>query len=598
MSDKKTKSRNEISEEFKWDLSLMYSDEKIWEDDLATARSLAQGFTKYAGKLQDANVLATAFEEKDKAWRMLEKAYVYARMKKDEDNTDAKYQSMSERAQSIASQMSADMAFFTPELMAVPTEELLNAVSNEERLKVYAHAIKDMIREKSHILTEAEERLMAQFSEITSAPNSIFTMINNADIKFGNVKDEDGEEVELTHGKYIGFLESSNRDVRRDAFKTMYGAFIKQKNTIAATYNYSVKTDVTNAKIRKYDSALDAALSSDNIKDDVYTNLIDTVHSGLDTMHGYVELRRKALGLDEVRMYDMYTPLVKVPNKKIEYKDGVEMIKRALTPLGQEYIDIMSKGFEARWIDVYETPNKRSGAYSFGCHDSAPYILLNYHGKLKDVSTVAHEMGHSMHSYFSRKEQPYVYSGHSIFTAEVASTVNESLLIEHMIENCTDKTEKAYLLNLFIEDFRGTFFRQTMFAEFEKITHAAVEAGEVLTHQWLSNAYGELNRKYFGDKIVYDDEISMEWARIPHFYNAFYVYKYATGYSAAIALSEKLLKGGDKERVDYINFLKAGENDYPVELLKGAGVDMSKPEPVKNALKKFQALVGEMEKLV
>jgi oligoendopeptidase F len=423
-------------------------------------------------------------------------------------------------------------------------------------------------------------------------------MINNADIKFGSIIDEDGDEVEVTHGRYIGLMESHDRRVRKEAFEHMYKSYEDLRNTLATNYNYNTKTDVITARIRKYGSAREAALSGDNIPAEVYDNLIDTVNSRLDLLHRYVEVRRKLLKVDEVHMYDMYVPLVEMPKEEIHYEKALDVMREGLAPLGEDYLKRMNDGLSAGWIDVYENEGKTSGAYSFGSYDSMPYILLNYNGKLKDVFTIVHEMGHSMHSWYTRKNQPFAYGGHSIFTAEVASTVNEALLMHHLLNNCKDPEEKKYLLNLYIEEFRTTLFRQTMFAEFEKLTHEAVENGEVLTPEWLCDEYAKLNRKYFGEKVSYDPQIAMEWARIPHFYRAFYVYKYATGYSAATAISSKILKEGPAARDAYIEFLKTGESDYPIELLKIAGVDMSTPEPIIQAMDAFEKLIVEIEKLV
>jgi len=519
-------------------------------------------------------------------------------MKKDEDNRVDKYQAMNDKASSLIAKTASYLSFFTPELLELPEEKIRGFIEAEEGLKLYEHAINDLLREKAHILSKAEENLMAQMSEVTSSTNDIFSMINDADIRFGKIIDEDGDEVEVTHGRYIGFMESHDRRVRKEAFEHMYQAYIQLRNTLATTYNYNTKTDVITSRIRKYETARHAALSGDNVPVSVYDNLIDTVNSRLDLMHRYVEVRRKLLGVDEVHMYDMYVPLVEMPKEEIPYEKALAIMREGLAILGEDYIENMNKGIEAGWIDVYENEGKTSGAYSFGSYDSMPYILMNYNGNLKDVFTITHEMGHSMHSYYTRKDQPFVYGGHSIFTAEVASTVNESLLMKHLLENCKDPQEKKYLLNLYIEEFRTTLFRQTMFAEFEKLTHEAVEKGEVLTAEWLSSEYGKLNRKYYGEKVSYDPQIEMEWSRIPHFYRAFYVYKYATGYSAAAAISEKILKEGSGARDAYIEFLKTGESDDPINLLRIAGVDMSKPEPIEKAMDTFEKLIVEMEKLV
>ncbi|MEL7655766.1 MAG: oligoendopeptidase F [Bacillota bacterium] len=596
---KETKARDQIDQKYKWNIDKMYSDDEQWKSDYKIVEDKAKDFVEYSGKLGDSpQILLEALQKKDNIWLVLEKVYVYARMKKDEDNRVNKYQAMSDKASSLIAKTSSYMSFFTPELLEIPEEKLRGFITSEEGLKLYEHAINDTLREKAHILTKNEENLMAQFSEIAGSTNDIFSMINNADIKFGTIKDEDGDEVEVTHGRYIGFMESHDRRVRKEAFEHMYDAYDKLKNTLATTYNYNTKTDVITARIRKYDSARSMALSGDNIPAEVYDNLVDTVNSRLDLLHRYVEVRRKLLKVDEVHMYDMYVPLVEMPKKEIPYERGLEIMREGLAPMGEDYIGKMNKGIDAGWIDVYENEGKTSGAYSFGSYDSMPYIMMNYNGKLKDVFTLIHEMGHSMHSYYTRQNQPFVYGGHSIFTAEVASTVNESLLMHHLLNNSKDPEEKKYLLNLYIEEFRTTLFRQTMFAEFEKLTHEAVEKGEVLTAEWLSEEYGKLNRKYYGEKVSYDPQIEMEWSRIPHFYRAFYVYKYATGYSAAAAISEKILKEGKPARDAYIEFLKTGDSDYPIELLKIAGVDMSKPEPIIQAMDAFEKLIVEIEKLV
>lgn len=596
---KETKTRDQIDQRYKWKIDAMYSDDEQWKADYKTVEDKAKDFVVYSGRLGESpQILLEALQKKDNIWLLLEKVYVYSRMKKDEDNRVTKYQAMSDRSGSLIAKTSSYMSFFTPELLEIPEEKLRGFLEAEKGLKLYEHSINDILREKAHVLSKNEENLMAQFSEIAGSTDDIFSMINNADIRFGFIKDEDGDEVEVTHGRYIGFMESHDRRVRKDAFEHVYGAYDKLKNTLATTYNYNTKTDVITARIRKYASARSMALSGDNIPETVYDNLVDTVNSRLDLLHRYVEVRRKMLGVDEVHMYDMYVPLVEMPKEEIPYEKALEIIRKGLVPMGEDYLGKMNKGIDAGWIDVYENEGKTSGAYSFGSYDSMPYIMMNYNGKLKDVFTLIHEMGHSMHSYYTRQNQPFTYGGHSIFTAEVASTVNESLLMHHLLNTCEDPEEKKYLLNLYIEEFRTTLFRQTMFAEFEKLTHEAVEKGEVLTAEWLSKEYGKLNRKYYGERVVYDPQIEMEWARIPHFYRAFYVYKYATGYSAAAAISEKILKEGAPARDAYIEFLKTGESDYPIELLKIAGVDMGKPEPIEQAMDAFEKLIVEIEKLV
>ena len=596
---KEVKTRDQINQEYKWKIDAMYSDEEQWKTDYKTVEDKAKDFVEYSGKLGESpQTLLEALQKKDNIWLVLEKVYVYARMKKDEDNRVTKYQAMSDKAGTLIAKTSSYLSFFTPELLEIPEEKLRGFLEAEKGLKLYEHAINSTLREKAHVLSKSEENLMAQFSEIAGSTVDIFGMINNADIKFGTIMDEDGDEVEVTHGRYVGFMESYTRRVRKEAFEHMYQAYENLKNTLATTYNYNTKTDVITARIRKYGSAREAALSGDNIPTSVYDNLIETVNSRLNLLHRYVEVRRKMLGVDEVHMYDMYVPLVEMPKEEIPYEKALDMMREGLAPLGDHYLKKMNEGIAAGWVDVYENEGKTSGAYSFGSYDSMPYILLNYNGKLKDVFTIVHEMGHSMHSYYTRQNQPFVYGGHSIFTAEVASTVNEALLMNHLLKNSKNPEEKKYLLNLYIEEFRTTLFRQTMFAEFEKLTHEAVENGEVLTAEWLSEEYGKLNRKYYGENVAYDPQIAMEWSRIPHFYRAFYVYKYATGFSAAAAISEKILKEGAGARDAYIEFLKTGESDDPIELLKIAGVDMSKPEPIIQAMNAFEKLIVEIEKLV
>ena len=578
----------------------MISDESIIDKELETIKKDAASYEeKYSGKLsKDGETLLKAFKDRDDIWRRLEKIYVYARMKRDEDNAETVYQAMTDKCGAIIAAVSASMAFFTPELLTSSEEKIITFIDSTEGLKEYEFAIKDTLRQKSHILTKEEENIMAQMGEITGATNDIFTMLNNADIKFGEITDEDGDKVKITHGNYINFMESHDRNVRKSAYNAMYDSYKELINTIASAYNYNTKTDVINARIRKYDSARSAALSGDNIPEKVYDNLIKVVNDNLPVMHRYTELRKKLLGLDKLYMYDMYVPVIKLPEKTVSYEEALDMMNKALAPLGEEYLSKMNAGIKEGWIDVYENKGKTSGAYSFGCYDSYPYILLNYTDTLKDVLTVIHEMGHSMHSRYTRDNQPYIYGSHSIFTAEVASTVNESLLMQYLLTNETDPEMKKYLLNIHLEEFRTTLFRQTMFAEFEDMTHKAIEEGNVLTAQWMCQKYEELNAKYYGPAVEKDETIKYEWARIPHFYNAFYVYKYATGYSAATAISGKILSEGKAAADNYIEFLKTGESDYPIELLKIAGVDMSSPQPIEKAMETFTNLLDEFESLL
>ena len=600
MDSKNLKTRDQIDNKYKWNIEAMIPDESIIDGALEDIEKQAGEYAKaYGGRLtSDAATLLSAFKERDSIWRELEKIYVYARMRRDEDNSDSRYQAMSSKCNAVIAAVSAALAFFTPELLSASEDDVMGFVDKEPGLEEYRFAIKDTFRQKAHILSQPEENIMAQMSEVTGATNDIFTMLNNADMKFPEITDEDGDKVAVTHGNYITFMESHDRGVRKAAYEAMYDPYKSLINTIATCYNYNTKSDVINARIRKYESARAAALSGDNIPGEVYDNLVNVVNKNLPTMHRYVELRKEMLGLDKMYMYDMYVPLIQLPKKQVPYEEGLDIMRAGLSPLGQEYIDRMNEGISQGWIDVYENKGKTSGAYSFGSYDSYPYILLNYTDTLKDVFTIVHEMGHSMHSSYTRQYQPYIYGSHSIFTAEVASTVNESLLMRYLLDKETDLEMRRYLLNMHLEEFRTTLFRQTMFAEFEDMTHRAIESGQVLTADSMCQQYEELNAKYYGTAVEKDDTIKYEWARIPHFYNAFYVYKYATGYSAATAISNKILTDGEPARKAYIEFLKTGESDYPIQLLKIAGVDMSSPEPVEKAMETLNSLLDEFEKLV
>lgn len=599
MGSKKLKNRDEIEQKYKWNIEAMYADDAAWEKDIEEVLSATEAFKTYQGHLtENASILAEALKAKDEIWMKLERAYVFSRMKQDEDNRVAKYQSMHDKANAVAAKVGAAMSFFTPELLSASEETLMAFINESPELETYRFLIEDLLREKKHILSKEEENILAQLSEVTDAPDSIFTMLNNADIKFGTIIDEDGDEVEITHGNYIKYMQSHHRKVRESAFKRMYEAYKSLLNTISTAYSYNVKSDVVGARIRNYPSSRAAALSGGNIPEEVYDNLITVVREYLPVMHRYTALRKKVLGVDELKMHDIYVPLVEIPESNIPYEKAIEMMKEGLAPLGEEYLNRVTKGVESGWIDVYENEGKTSGAYSFGSYDSYPYILLNYTDTLQDVFTIVHEMGHSMHSSYTRETQPFVYGDHSIFTAEVASTVNESLLIHHLLKTETDPEMRKYLINLHIEEFRTTLFRQTMFAEFEHKAHKYVEDGGSLTAEWLCSEYEKLNKDYFGPALSDDDYIQYEWARIPHFYRSFYVYQYATGYSAATAISKKILTEGISARDAYKEFLKTGSSNYPVELLKIAGVDMSTKEPVVLAMETFKNLVEELEELL
>lgn len=590
--------RQEIPDSFKWRLEDIYAKDELWEQDFQQVRKMIEEIEAYRGKLgQSTQTLLEALRTQDRLQELNEKVMTYARMRRDEDNTSPAYQALTDRAIGLDTHVETALSFIVPEILALPVDTLERFRQEEPGLALYHFALDELLRQKNHTLSAAEEQIIAQAGEVTQAPANIFRMINNADITFPPIRDEEGKEVEVTHGRYTQFMESRDRRVRREAFASLYGSFRKMKNTLAATLSSSVKRDVFYARVRRHPSALQASLFADNILPEVYENLIQTVRQNLGSMYRYLALRKKLLGLEELHMYDLYTPVVKDVKWEIPYPKAVELVKEGLTPLGGSYGETLTKGFDSGWVDIYENKGKTSGAYSWGPYGVHPYVLMNYQDNLNNVFTLAHEMGHAMHSYYSFREQPYVYAHYKIFTAEVASTVNESLLMDYLLKTVTDRDKKLYLLNYYLEQFRTTVFRQTMFAEFEKITHEKIEAGEALTPEVLCRIYHHLNVDYHGPEMVVDEDVELEWARIPHFYSAFYVYKYATGFSAAAALTRHILDEGKPAVSRYLDFLKKGGSDYPLNLLKSAGVDMATPHPVQEGLSLFARLVDQMEAL-
>lgn len=596
----KIKKREEISEEYKWNVRDLCASDEEWNKLFDSAMREIKNLAGFKGRLESESnmgkfgeILLGCLKAKDKAGGLTETAYVYANLRLNENSANSVYQAMSGKADNLVTIYSSACSFIEPEILSVPEEIIINALESVSGLKIYQHYIEDILRSKEHILPAEQEEILARTNEMAQAPDNIFAMLNNADLKFDDIKDEKGNIVPLTHGKYISYLESPDRNVRKQAFESCYKAYFKQKNTLAAIYNASVKKDVFFSKIRKYNSSLEASLFSTNIPVEVYKNLIATVNKFLPLMHRYIDIRKKKLNLDELHMYDLYTPIVKEANTKMPYEKAKEIIVKALEPMGKEYVEELKKGLEGGWIDIYENEGKRSGAYAWGAYGCHPYVSLNYDGTINSMFTLVHEMGHAMHSHYTWSNQPYVYGDYTIFVAEVASTVNEALLMEYLLKTTTDKNARAYLINYFLEQFRGTLFRQTMFAEFELITHELSEKGETLTFEGLCKIYRELNIKYFGNGIVIDEEIDREWSRIPHFYNAFYVYQYATGYSAAISLSRKILNENGAE--NYIKFLKGGSSEYSIDLLKTAGVDMSVSKPIEDAMEVFKGLLDKIE---
>ena len=583
-----------------WNLESIYATNEAWEEEFESVKAMLPLLVEYKGRLgQSAETLYEGLQLRDEVSRRLYKLYTYAHMRYDENTADSFYQAMNDRARTLASQIGATLAFMTPELLAVPESTIETYLNENPDLAMYRHAFDELNQEREHVLTEAEEAILAKAGEVLGQSGTTFGMLNNADLTFPKIKGEDGEETELTHGRFITFLESSDRSVREAAFKAMYGTYAKYTNTLASTLAGSVKKDNFYADVRKFPSARAAALHGNAIPESVYDGLVEAVHEHLPLLHRYVALRKRVLGLDELHVYDMYTPLVSEVEMKVSYEEAKQLMVEGLAPLGAEYKHILEEGLSERWVDVRETRGKRSGAYSSGAYDTQPFILMNWQDNINNLFTLAHEFGHSVHSYYTRKSQPYPYGDYSIFVAEVASTTNEALLNDYLLKKVTDRKEKLYLLNNQLETFRGTLFRQTMFAEFEHAIHDAAHLGQSLTPEFLTSTYYALNQKYFGEEIVLDEEIGLEWARIPHFYYNYYVYQYATGISAAAALTDQILEEGQPAVERYINnFLKAGSSDYPIEVLKAAGVDMTTKAPVEAALRQFERVLDEFEALL
>lgn len=566
---KKLPSRSEIKVEDTWKLEDIFASDDAWEKEFEEVKALIPQMEKFKGKLgESAQTLYDALQEQDELTMRVSKLYTYAHMRYDQDTTNSFYQGLNDRIKTLYTQIASALSYVTPEILSIEESKIKQYMAEHKELKLYAHALDEITRERPHILSESEEALLAQASEVLGSSSNTFGMLNNADLEFPSIKDENGEEVEITHGRYIRFLESSDRRVRKEAFKAVYETYGKFKNTFASTLSGTVKKDNFSARVRHYNSARHSALSTNNIPEEVYDNLVKTVNDNLHLLHRYIDLRKKVLGIEELHMYDLYTPLVKDVKMEVSYEEAKDYILKGLKPLGEDYLNVLKEGFENRWVDVHENKGKRSGAYSSGTYGTNPYILMNWQDNVNNLFTLAHEFGHSVHSYYTRKTQPYPYGDYSIFVAEVASTCNEALLNDYLLKTIDDEKQRLYLLNHYLEGFRGTVFRQTMFAEFEHDVHVRAQNGEPLTPELLTKLYYDLNKKYFGDNLVIDEEIGLEWARIPHFYYNYYVYQYATGFSAAAALSKQILEEGDAAVERYVGFLKSGSSDYPIEVLK------------------------------
>ena len=588
--------REELQVKDTWKMEDLFSSDQVWEESYEQIQKNVEDYRNFQGRLsQSSSVLYECLTFDDLCNLKIESLFVYARQKSDENTKNPKYQDYSGRARSLAVKASALSSFILPEILEIEDEQLEQWLKNDTKLALYQRAIEMIKKRKQHTLSFAMEKLLADSTEATQGASEIFTMFNNADIKFPTIKDADGSQVEITHGNYVKFLESRDRDVRKAAFDGVYESYGQFRNTLAAIFSSNIKQAVFYAKARNYSSSREYYLSENEIPEEVYDNLVAAVREALPSLHRHMALRKRMLNLEELHMYDIYVPMAETKTEDYTFESARELVEEGLKPLGAEYGKALKEGFENRWIDVYENEGKRSGAYSWGAYGTHPYVLLNFNGTLNHVFTLAHEMGHALHSYYSDQSQPYVYAGYKIFVAEVASTCNEALLIRHMLKSPVDKGEKAYLLNHFLESFRATVFRQTMFAEFEKMAHAKVEQGMELTAESLCEMYHKLNEDYYGPDVVVDSPVDMEWGRIPHFYTPFYVYQYSTGFAAAVAISSKILSGDETAATGYQAFLRGGCSMTPIELLRLCGIDMMKPEPVREALEVYRGLLDEFE---
>lgn len=590
--------RKDIPQEYHWKLSDIYKNEELWEADFRGVRERMGEIAAFRDKLGgSAGTLLACFRLRDELSITLGKLYVYAGMKSHEDTANSKYQALSNRISALSVEFSTAASFITPEILAVP-EETLTGYINDPCLAEYAFNLKELLRQREHVLSQAEEALLARVGDLAGVADNAFSMLTNADMKFAPIKNEEGKLCEMSEERAVSFLRSRRRPVRKAAFMSLYKPYNEMRNTLGATFDGMLKSAKFYAAARKYASPLAAALDSDNIPESVYHNLVDTLEKNLEPLHRYMTLRKRALGVKELHMYDLYTPLVNDPFKDISWSRAKKMMTESLSPLGGEYLALAAEGLESGWADIFPNQGKRSGAYSWGSYGTHPYIMMNYTNSLNDVSTLVHEMGHSMHSYYSRKNQPYATADYCIFTAEVASTTNEVLFLDYLLAETKKKSERAYLLNKRLENIRTTVYRQTMFASFEREVHGLAARGEDTTPDGLKTLWRGLNEKYYGSGVVVDKELEMEWARIPHFYNPFYVFQYATGFSAATALAGGILKNGVPARDKYLNFLTKGGSDYPIALLREAGVDMEKPQALEAVISQFSETLLELESLL
>ena len=599
MNEIKLPLRSEVKLEDTWDLTTIFESNDKWEETFKYLEDNHHKALDFKGKLaSSADTLYQAISFVEDLSIKLGKAYVYVHLIFDTDTTNPASQAMNARIMSLYTKVSSSLSYINSELMAADEATIMGYIDSKKELNIYKHDFEKLFSKREHILSENEEKILAEAGDIFDISTETFGMLNNADIKFPNVLDKDGNESPLSHGRFGLLLESTDRTLRENSFRAMYKTYSDLINTLATTLNGKVKTDNFFGKVRGYNSARHAALSNNDIPESVYDSLVSAVNDSLPLMHRYVSLRKRILKLDDIAMYDLYTPLVEKPDIKFTYDEAQKIIKEALLPLGQEYQELLDIAFNSRWIDVVENVGKRSGAYSSGTYGTVPFILMNWQDNLDNVFTLAHELGHSMHSYYTRNTQPYVYGDYSIFLAEVASTTNENLLTDYLLKKYDDPKIRAYVINHYLDGVKGTVFRQTQFAEFEHFIHKAQQDGEALTADFLTSNYFEMNKKYYGPELTYDEEIGKEWARIPHFYYNYYVYQYSTGFSAASALASKILNEKDPVVKAYIDFLKAGSSDYPIEVLKKAGVDMTSNKPVLDTMRVFETRLLELEELL
>lgn len=592
------KQRNEIEEKYTWDLSTIFPTDEAFEEELAQVSEEVKKAASLAGHLLDsADSLLTTTEVQLDLMRRIEKLYSYAHMKNDQDTRVAKYQEYQAKGMTLYSDFGQSFAFYEPEFMAITEEQYQAFLAEQPALQQYQHYFDKLLKKKAHILTQREEELLAGAGEIFGAAGETFSVLDNADIVFPMVHDDDGNEVQLSHGNYITLVESKNREVRKEAYEALYSVYEQYQHTYAKTLQTNVKVHNYNAKVRKFSSAREAALSADFIPESVYDSLVSAVNKHLPLLQRYIALRAKILGISDLKMYDMYTPLSET-NYKFTYEEALAKSEEVLVILGEDYLSRVKTAFSERWIDVHENQGKRSGAYSGGSYDTNAFMLLNWQDTLDNLFTLVHETGHSMHSSYTRETQPYVYGDYSIFLAEIASTTNENILTEKLLEEVEDDATRFAILNHFLDGFRGTVFRQTQFAEFEHAIHKADQEGQVLTSEFLNDLYADLNEKYYGLKKEDNPQIQYEWARIPHFYYNYYVFQYSTGFSAASALAEKIVHGSQEDKDKYLDYLKAGNSDYPLNVIKKAGVDMEKEDYLNAAFAVFERRLDEFEALV